>query len=1033
MTQMFQDGVQNLVAEIGTSRDKATHVTFTDEVYSDHDLYTAFRSSWLARKIVTVPALDTFRQWREWQATEHEVELLEAEEQRLGLKRKLPEAYTLARLFGTAYLYFGFEGNPAEPLDATKVKKGGIKYVTVLTPSQLVPYEYEDDVLSENYGKPRLYTVNSTTGISAMGQVRVHPSRIVVLTGHQKPIGIFSTGGEVGQDRLGDSVLQSCMEDIKRFEATAANIASLIYESKVDVIRVKGLMNIAGDPLQSRKLLERYRLAATAKSNNGMLLLDMETEEYSSKTAVFSTLPDIMDRFGLNVSGAGDIPATRLFGRSPAGMNATGESDNRNYLDRIKADQEVIIRPAMAALDEAIIWSALGSRPPEIHYIWASLWQMSDKERADLGSSYATAIKTLHDTGLIPEEVLSKVVVVMMTQAGAMPGLETEYKDYFDKGGEAPWDEEDPEAGGTPPPAGGNPPPRGGQPTNVQDSDFTDDQPRAPKGSSNGGQWVKGGGGAGGSSGGGAAQKAAESMATKKYTAAQIMAVVNKPPGELSHYEKKVVAKYKKALAAEVASEGAGKNTYEKAKAAGKDVTGKKAAEAKAAAPKPVTEAELEAAYQGYMAEIKKSPMGYKALNKNSATTPAELEHVANVAAAKRKYEELDKQYLAQKKAKEAAEAPPKAEAPKAEAPKAQPSDAKQKALAAVATSQYPKEKIEALFDKDPKTLSQYEKKKLLAYKKALQEQGASPSVKSEPVGAPTASPAAPVKGVAKSAAGKAAEEFHAKQAPAAPGGTTGPLKVNPDTQALMTQTLAKKYNMQAATVEKLASGDWKPDPKKSYQADVAKLAAEIKTGTVSQATYNKILGENPSTTGSAYEGIKIAAKNPPPLTTFSSSQAGLANGGTLTDSEQYAVQAYSGSAYKTINNTLRSGGALTGQAQNLQNAVMKHTATKDLVLTRGVSQGALKAMGVSDISQLKPGGVITDKGFVSTTRKTSIAEQFSQGGYALKVIVPKGKSVLPMKELSHYAKEDEFLLPAGSQFRVIGVTANKVVTVELV
>lgn len=1017
MTQMFQDGVQNLVAEIGTSRDKATHVTFTDEVYSDHDLYSAFRSSWLARKIVTVPALDTFRQWREWQATEDEVEMLEAEEERLGLKRKLPEAYTLARLFGTAYLYFGFEGNPAEPLDATKVKKGGIKYVTVLTPSQLVPYEYEDDVLSENYGKPRLYTVNSTTGIAATGQVRVHPSRVVVLTGHQKPIGIFSTGGEIGQDRLGDSVLQSCMDDIKRFEATAANIASLIYESKVDVISVKGLMNIAGDPIQSRKLLERYRLAATAKSNNGMLLLDMEMEEYSSKSAVFNTLPDIMDRFGLNVSGAGDIPATRLFGRSPAGMNATGESDHRNYLDRIKADQEVIIRPAMAALDEAIIWSALGKRPPEIHYIWASLWQMSDKERADLGSAYATAIKTLHDTGLIPEEVLSKVVVVMMTQAGAMPGLETEYKDYFDKGGEAPWDMDDPEAGGTPPTPGGAPR-GGGNPQQVQDSDFTDEQPRAPKGSPNGGQWVKSGGGGG--SGGGAAQKAAESMATKKYTAEQIMAVVNKPQGELSHYEKKVVAKYKKALAAEVASENAGKNTYEKAKSAGKDVTGKKAAEAK----KKVTAEDLEKAHGEYFALYKKG----------GPATASNPEHAAKLAEAKQKIKDLDQQFTeqAQGKKKPVKEAPkpaaqPAAEAPKpaAEAPKAQPSDAKQKALAAVATSQYPKEKIEALFDKDPKTLSQYEKKKLLAYKKALQaEQGATPSVKTAPVGAPTATPA---KGVAKSAAGKAAEEFHAKQAPAA---AAQPKQLSTSDQNLMLSNLAKKHGMQKETAEKLASGEWKPDPKKPYQAEVAKIGAEIKTGTVSAASYTKVYGDDPFT---AYEGIKVAAKNPPPLTSYSSSQAGLAQGSTMTASEQQAVKAYSGSAYTTINNTLRSGGAMSPQAQNLQNAVMKHTAIKDLVLTRGLSQGALTAMGVSDIGQLKPGGVITDKGFVSTTRKTATAEQFSQGGYALKVIVPKGKSVMPMKHLSHYASEDEFLLPAGSQFRVIGVTANKVVTVELV
>ena len=253
-------------------------------------------------------------------------------------------------------------------------------------------------------------------------------------------------GGWEGQDRLGDSVLQSSLEDIKRYEATAANTASLVYESKIDVIKVKGLMQIAGDPYREAQLLARYALAAVAKGNNGTLLLDMETEEYEQKNATFNTLPDIMDRFGLNVSGAADIPATRLFGRAPAGLNSTGESDLRNYYDRIASEQKVTITPVISTQDEMLIVSALGSRPPEIHYKWNSLWQLTDKERTDLGTANAGIIKTLYETGLVPEEVLAKVLIAMMTQAGAMPSLEGEYDTYFEEGGEHEFDEEDAEA-----------------------------------------------------------------------------------------------------------------------------------------------------------------------------------------------------------------------------------------------------------------------------------------------------------------------------------------------------------------------------------------------------------------------------------------------------------------------------------------------------------------------------------------------------------------------------------------------------------
>lgn len=51
----------------------------------------------------------------------------------------------------------------------------------------------------------------------------------------------------------------------------------------------------------------------------------------------FDSVRAWLDRFLQIVSGAADIPAIRLLSQSPAGMNATGESDLRNYYDRLSA------------------------------------------------------------------------------------------------------------------------------------------------------------------------------------------------------------------------------------------------------------------------------------------------------------------------------------------------------------------------------------------------------------------------------------------------------------------------------------------------------------------------------------------------------------------------------------------------------------------------------------------------------------------------------------------------------------------------
>ncbi|KAG1245205.1 hypothetical protein G6F68_015155 [Rhizopus microsporus] len=120
---------------------------------------------------------------------------------------------------------------------------------------------------------------------------------------------------------------------------------------------------------------------------------------------------------------------TRLLGQSPGGLNASGESDLRNYYARISSNQELVLQPSLQILDECLIRSALGSRPPEVFYNWRSLWQTTDTERAAIGKTTAETIKTIAETKLLPDEVMSTVAVNMLTEAGVAPGLEAEMLD----------------------------------------------------------------------------------------------------------------------------------------------------------------------------------------------------------------------------------------------------------------------------------------------------------------------------------------------------------------------------------------------------------------------------------------------------------------------------------------------------------------------------------------------------------------------------------------------------------------------------
>lgn len=434
-----RDSLTSLVSRMGTERDKAATTFYAHTVMSDEQLIAAYSTAWLPRKIVDIPALDACRKWRDWQAKKPQIEAIEVVEKKHNVKGKVLEAAKKARLFGGAGIYIGTgDENPAQPLDVERVKKDGLKFLTVMTRRQLTAGEIDRDPVSEWYGKPSFYRV---TGANQL-QMEIHPSRLVLLTGAMPADDEITMNPWQG---WGDSVLQSTLDAIKNADSTAGNIASLVFEAKIDIIRIPDFMANLGNEVYKSKILERYTLANTSKGINGTLLLDKE-EEYESKTATLAGLTDILMAFMQIVSGAADIPVTRLLGQSPAGMNSTGTSDMKNYHDRIQSMQELEIEPAMARLDEVIIRSALGARDKDIHYGWAPLEQMSEKERSEIFEKTANAARTIVGSGtgqeIIPREAVSDALVNRLVEDGVLPGLDAAIEIHGTLEEQEPSDEE---------------------------------------------------------------------------------------------------------------------------------------------------------------------------------------------------------------------------------------------------------------------------------------------------------------------------------------------------------------------------------------------------------------------------------------------------------------------------------------------------------------------------------------------------------------------------------------------------------------
>jgi uncharacterized protein len=418
--------VDSLAAMIGSlgdpGRDKLASAYYFSRFLAPNDLLEIYRGSWLARKIVNIPAFDAVRAWRDYKAEQDQIEAIEAEEKRLGLVQKVLAARVKARLFGGGGVYIG-TGQSREqleqPLDPGSITKGGIKYLTALTSNELRVGEIDFDPISPYYGKAKYYQVG---GSFTANMVTIHPSRVVAFYGVENVEPRFGLPG-VAAYGWGDSILQTVFDAISHADSAVANIASLIFEANVDVFGVPDLLAQVADPEYQVQFKERMMLAAMNKSINRSLIMDA-AETFNRKTISFSGLDSLIDKFMLFVSGAADMPATRLFGQSPAGMSSTGESDMRNYYDAINAGQKIEMQPALDVLDECLYRSAMGSRNPSIFYSWAPLWQLTAKEQAEIGKSNADTAATLANLNIMPSEALAGAVVNQLTESGFYPGLD---------------------------------------------------------------------------------------------------------------------------------------------------------------------------------------------------------------------------------------------------------------------------------------------------------------------------------------------------------------------------------------------------------------------------------------------------------------------------------------------------------------------------------------------------------------------------------------------------------------------------------
>jgi phage-related protein (TIGR01555 family) len=274
-------------------------------------------------------------------------------------------------------------------LDAATFKKGSFRGLRIIEPINLYPGRYDTlDPTSEDYFNPETWFV--------LGK-EYHRSRFLYFAQNEVPLILKPL-----YNFFGISLAQQVLEYVQNFTENRRSAQRLLNKFSLTIWRTDMSQFLSGGDCNS--LTQRVKYFNAQRSNDGTVLLDKETEEMEQINTPLSGVTDIVS-MSLDLAPVIlGISKDKYFGDLPKGLNASSEGTNRIYYDKIQSLNEKICYDNVEKVLKILQLNRYGEIDDNISFQFAPLWEMDERERAEINKVKADTAAVYLDRGALSAE-----------------------------------------------------------------------------------------------------------------------------------------------------------------------------------------------------------------------------------------------------------------------------------------------------------------------------------------------------------------------------------------------------------------------------------------------------------------------------------------------------------------------------------------------------------------------------------------------------------------------------------------------------